>query len=482
MRRTTVAPVALLAVAALIAVLVATSGSSPYRVQLELSTATGLREGSQVKVGGVPVGKVHKLRLAKDDVVVADLALDDNDPVGPGASASVVTSNLLGSKFIQLDRGDVGRPLPSGTRLPASRVDYPVDLDQVLNVLDPDTRTRLQVLLNEAGTAVTGRQEDLSATLRLLPPSLKGGAKLLAELNTDNGSLERLVKNASGVVDRVTGERRQLTRVIDGADGVLRTTAQRQAALRETLARAPGTLRVARRVLADMEATTVPLRPAADAIRATAPALTDTLAQLPGFQKAAEPTLQRATDVAPTLTKLAAGATPVLRRARPTLTALQSVASTSKPLTDVLRVSIDDGLGLAEGWARAIQTRDKLGHVFRGRAILPVNTLASLVARLVSQQPASAAKKAAPSLRPQRDPDPQAASTPTAPPPAGSAPKLPKLPLPHVPTVVSDVNGVLDSLLGGLKSPKAGSPPPASETSGGSTAPARDLLDFLLGP
>jgi hypothetical protein len=180
----------------------------------------------------------------------------------------------------------------------------------------------------------------------------------------------------------VAGQRKQLSRLVQVAGDTMRTTARHRIQLRRTIQDAPGTLVQARAFLADLEATTRPLGPAAQALRATAPALTTTLAQLPAFQRAAEPTLSQASATAPSLTRLARRATPVLRQAVPTLKTTADVLETAVPVTKTLRVSTDDLLGMLEGWGRAIQTRDRLGHVFRGRAAVGLETFRSAIARL----------------------------------------------------------------------------------------------------
>ena len=49
------------------------------------------------------------------------------------------------------------------TNAEGSRITPSVDLDQVLDVLDAGTRTRLRILLNEAGVALAGRRHAIQA-------------------------------------------------------------------------------------------------------------------------------------------------------------------------------------------------------------------------------------------------------------------------------------------------------------------------------
>jgi len=368
--------------AAVVAVIaISLSGARSYTVTVEMPSADGLLTGAPVKVGGVQAGTITSLGLGRHDVVKAVLSLDPKQgQIGEGARVSIVTSNLLGAKFIQLTPGDSAHPRPSGSVLPASVVSYPTDLDQILNVLDPDTRVRLQIAINELGMALTGRRADFSAALQLLPHDLSAGRELLSQVVTDNHTLAALVVHAGSFVHAVNGQRAQLIRLVDAASQTLTTTAEHQAAMAAILSRAPGTLQTTQRFLARLEITTAPLTTAAHALSATAPALTNTLAQLPSFQRAARPVLREAVAVSPALTRLGVRGTPVVRQLSPTLASLSKFLTTTPPLTSALNSSVDNILAVLEGWARAIQGRDGLGHIFHGRAVMTSSVMRSLVA------------------------------------------------------------------------------------------------------
>jgi phospholipid/cholesterol/gamma-HCH transport system substrate-binding protein len=137
-------------------------GEDPYRVRMELPNAGGLRDDSAVVIGGIQAGKVE-LSLDSARNVVAELRLDRKyAPVGRDARATIAAVNLLGIKNVVLDPGDKSRPAPDGMTLAKSRVKDATDLDQVLAVLDNDTRTRLAILINEAGATFTGRRDDFA--------------------------------------------------------------------------------------------------------------------------------------------------------------------------------------------------------------------------------------------------------------------------------------------------------------------------------
>jgi hypothetical protein len=243
----------------------------------------------------------------------------------------------------------------------------------------------------------------------------------------------------------------------------MRTTALRRADLRQTLALAPGTLASAQRFLADLRSTAAPLGPAAQAITATAPRLTATLDALPAFQQAAEPALTTAIQVAPLLTELGVQATPVVVRANPTVQALADFARASGPLSTALNVSIDDALGLVEGWARSIQGRDYIGHVFHGRALLGPEFVRSLLSQLTPR--ASNARRSPAAIATARLPLAQSTAPTSAAPSGGSNPA-------SAPT--GPARG-LSQILSGI----AGNTGSALKQTGGSLT---QLLNYLLKP
>jgi ABC-type transporter Mla subunit MlaD len=343
----------------------------------------------------------------------------------------------------------------------------------VVDVLDGDTRARLQVLINEAGTGLTGRRSDWNETLRLLGPSLADADRLVAALVRDNSSLATTVAAGSRFIERLSAERRPLSRLVDVVGATMRTTAQRRDALRLTLQKAPSALLQADRFLDDLRRTTAPLGPAARALRATAPTLSSTLARLPGFQRAAKPTLAQASRTAPALQRLGRRATPVLRRAVPTLQTTADVLGTSQPVTKTLRVSIDDVLGMLEGWGRAIQTRDRLGHVFRGRAAIGAETFRVAISKLASAMSPPPRKGSRPSKPPPAAPNaaPDQRLKPGLPDVVESPPKVPALnDLKQLTRPVGrQIGRTLEGLQGGRR-----------QESGSSAGDP--LLDFLLKP
>ncbi|MHB8694481.1 MAG: MlaD family protein [Solirubrobacteraceae bacterium] len=364
--------VTLLAAALSAVVLVSVlGGGRVYALKLALRNASGLRPGSQVLLGGVPVGTVDSLGVNVRGVVIAELHLNsDQVHVGRGASASIVAANLLGEEYVALKPGDSSSPLPSGTILPQSATAVPTELDQIVNVLNGSTRARLAVLLHEAGIAVAGRRSDIAAILRQFPLSLTAATALLRTMVQNTHTLADLVTSSDQFISRMNAYGAPLKHVIGAAAGAARTLATRSQALREAVRGAPATLITIRTFLHNLGNTAGNLRMPVGELATDAQPLNQLLAAVKPFTRAAVPTLNRAAAVAPTLTQLARRATPTVAAAVPTLASLQRIAGLAQPLSAWVGLSAQDIIGIMNGWSRAIQFRDGVSHVFNANIYL----------------------------------------------------------------------------------------------------------------
>lgn len=374
---------ALLGLAGAAFALVITSVDQGYRVRVQMADAAGLRKDFLVKIAGAPVGKVLDVGLDDEDHALALLDIDEGAaPIGADARAAIRASNLLGEKYVDLTPGSLADPVPSGSTIPLTRASTPSDLDDVLSVLDPDTRVALGAFLVGQGDALVGRGKDLADTLVEMPPALDAAQKLVAGLSEDNRALGSLVERSDRIAASLVPERQALGRLITSAEGAFVSIDSRRTALGAALESGPAAVRELREALVELERAAGPLGPASRGLEATAAPLTDTLRELPSFVNAARPTLRTARSVAPMLGRLAREASPVVNRLGPAGKSLRTFAKSLRPVSNLLDDGVADTLGVLQGWARSIQNRDGVGHVFRVSVELGgdmLNTLDSYV-------------------------------------------------------------------------------------------------------
>jgi phospholipid/cholesterol/gamma-HCH transport system substrate-binding protein len=405
-------------------------GDDGYTVKAEFKDSAGLRKNSDVKIGGVPGGKITKIDLTDRDTALVTMKLRDGAvPIGTGATADARPVNLLGEKYVDLRPGDLKRTVDSGTTIPLDRTDAPVELDEIIDTLDPTTRGRLRVLINEAGVGLRGRGSDFNALLDRMPSSLREGRELMASFAADTTQLKRLASTGDRVLKSFADGGGDLADLVDSGQRALRVTAANREDLGATIDQAPGTLRQLQATLSTLDTAAGRLKPAARELQRTAPPLTEALDRLPDLEDDARPTLATVKDVSPDLSRLGRKGTPVVGRLRLPARELERFSTVFDPLSRVLDAQVKPLLRMMEGWTRTIQVRDNAGHVFRTEAVVDEELLSHIPSRLANagqqadrpQDPGPAAGADGAELK-RKDPGTSAATTPTAPAPTSPGP------------------------------------------------------------
>jgi phospholipid/cholesterol/gamma-HCH transport system substrate-binding protein len=207
-----------------------------YHVTAMFKSPTDLIVGDDVSLAGVRVGQVQSLHpMAGSTAVVITVRNQKVVPLFADARAVLREKNLLGERYIALNRGSDSAPIPSGGTINEDHTLTPVEVDQVLNALDPQVRDRLDIVINSLGQATAGRGEDLNASagdLSTLALDLQSIAGTLAS-NSDH--LDALILDLRKVVETIAAWHAQFRALIADWDNVMATLASREAALQGTV-------------------------------------------------------------------------------------------------------------------------------------------------------------------------------------------------------------------------------------------------------
>lgn len=476
-----------------------------YTVKAIFNDSGGITKNSDVKIGGVPAGSISDIELTKDDKALVTMKLDEGDPIGAGARANSRPVNLLGEKYIELMPGDMRQKQPSGVTIPVERTARPVELDDMLNILQPNVRARLRIIFNEVGIALGDRGRDLNRTLETLPPALDEAQKFVGDFSADNGALKRSIEASDRVLGSFNRENESLKALVSSATGTLRITADKRKQIGATLREAPGTLSQLQTTLTDLGASARELEPMSREVRNAAPLLTTTLDRLPDFQKDAEPALEAARRSADPLRELGRQGTGPVRRLNPVLGRLDTFAQRLKPVVDI--ADKEEGLAglfnVMNNWANVVQPTDGLGHTFGTQITVDRSLVTNLVERYLTiigkNKKKSGGNAPLKSTPPPSSIGDKPINIPSAPNPVKldlpetiKLPDLPKLvqklPVPkEVKKLLQNVTGTVDEVLEqiqtilgktgllGNKNQQQGSDPNAK-------GPTGKLIDYLLGP
>jgi phospholipid/cholesterol/gamma-HCH transport system substrate-binding protein len=184
----------------------------PYRLTAVFSSGDGILPKNEVYVDGVRVGRVDDVQAVGGQARVS-MTIDDAHalPLYRDSGAEVRKKNLLNETYVELSRGTgAAGEMASGGLIPLEHTLTPVAIDQVLAILDPQTRDRLQLLLGSAGQALAGRGTDLNAeasSTNRLVGSLNGPA---AELATRRQQLQNVVLELQRLYTTLAGQRDQV--------------------------------------------------------------------------------------------------------------------------------------------------------------------------------------------------------------------------------------------------------------------------------
>jgi len=208
-----------------------------YRFEVAFPEATQLAAEADVRVAGVQVGKVReKYREAGGNATVAVIEVDPKyAPIASDAKAILRQKTLLGETYVEMTTGTGSAPpVPEGGRLNPRGVQGTVELDEILNTLDPYTQAAFRTWQQSLADGVKGRGQDLNDALGNLPGFIESGGELLDVLDEQRASLRGLVKNTGVVFEAVTQREDQLSKLISSGDTVFTAIQREKEAFAET--------------------------------------------------------------------------------------------------------------------------------------------------------------------------------------------------------------------------------------------------------
>jgi phospholipid/cholesterol/gamma-HCH transport system substrate-binding protein len=154
--------VAVVAASALVG-LVLLGGGGGYHVKLRFLNAGQLVKGNPVQVGGVPVGSVEGIRISDDGQAEIEVSIDDEHaPLRRGARAEVrqFSQSGLANRYIDLKLPPhTEAEIPDGGVIGTDHTVTQVDLDELYNTLDAETRRSLQAFFRGSADQFRGRAQ-----------------------------------------------------------------------------------------------------------------------------------------------------------------------------------------------------------------------------------------------------------------------------------------------------------------------------------
>jgi phospholipid/cholesterol/gamma-HCH transport system substrate-binding protein len=236
-----------------------------YRISADFPEATTLAVESDVRIGGVNVGKVKEMelapagdRVAGEDATRVTMEIDPEfAPISEDARAILRQKTLLGETYVELTAGTAAGEevapvslgagsassdaeadgidaLPEGGHLASSQVQEATQIDEIFNALDERTRESFQRWQANAAVAVAGRGLDLNDAFGNLSPFIVDSSNVLETLERQKAALKGVVRDTGTVFEALTARDRELAQVITNSNDTFGALASQDRALAES--------------------------------------------------------------------------------------------------------------------------------------------------------------------------------------------------------------------------------------------------------
>ncbi|MBO0680946.1 virulence factor Mce family protein [Mycolicibacterium sp. S2-37] len=201
-------------------------------------STVGLYPGDEVRIVGVPVGKIDKIEPRAEDVKVT-MTLDNGVKVPADAQALIISPNLVAARFIQLTPAYTGGPaMENDGSIGLDRTAVPVEWDEV--------KEQLTALSSQLGPQNGSMQGPLSAFIDQAADTFDGNGdsfrQALRELSQTAGRLGDsrtdlfgTVRNLQVLVNALANSNEQIVQFSDHVASVSQVLADSTADLDNTL-------------------------------------------------------------------------------------------------------------------------------------------------------------------------------------------------------------------------------------------------------
>lgn len=254
-----------------------------YRVHVQVPEAANLATEADVRISGVPVGKV-KSKKADPKNATTDVVLEIDHkyaPIPKDTEAILRQKTLLGETYVELAPGDKSSgTIPDGGSIQRSRVAPTVELDEIFRAFDPKTRDAFQRWMISQGKVFGNRGPELNDALGNLAPFAEDFGTLTQILNENATDVRRLIRNTGSVFGALTERQGQLRELVVNSNRVFETTARRNRELAQTFLILPTFLDESRKTLIATTKFANNTNPLVTQLRPAAVQLSPTLIQL----------------------------------------------------------------------------------------------------------------------------------------------------------------------------------------------------------
>ena len=340
--------------------------------------AAQVTRGSDVRISGVPVGRVAGTETGESNIDVEIEVEDRFAPIRADTRAIVRYKTLLGESFVALTAGDPkSPPLPDGGTLERSQAEPTVQIDELLGVFDRHTRADFKRFLVDLSAALEGRGETFSNALGNAGPTLDDLATLVGVLDRQRTSVRRIVRDGGLALTAIGSREGDLQDLVTAGNAVFSETAARNRELTAAVRAFPPFLGELRATLPQVEQVAEDAAPILNRLRPVAHLLRPALEGVDRLSPELEGLLREVDPLIPLANRGLPAANRMIRATRPLVRVLYPAGRELAPVLDYINLYKGEILGGIAGAASATQGSFRLADGSRQRYVRVVPPITS---------------------------------------------------------------------------------------------------------
>jgi phospholipid/cholesterol/gamma-HCH transport system substrate-binding protein len=214
-------------------------GKGGWRLNADFAAAEGLVPEADVALNGVKVGRVVGIAGHPTSATV-EMAINSDIRLRQDVKAVVRPKTQIGEKFVELIRQpNSSAPYAGeGYTIPRLQTGSAVEIDDVINNMDPQARAAFTETLRQLGVAVDGQSRNLNDSLPPLADMAANFRPLASTADARQTEIDRILTDLNTIMQALADEQDALGHLIDDGNTVYGAVARRDQALAGTVQQA----------------------------------------------------------------------------------------------------------------------------------------------------------------------------------------------------------------------------------------------------
>jgi phospholipid/cholesterol/gamma-HCH transport system substrate-binding protein len=183
------------------------------------SNVSGLRPGQFVRASGVEVGKVSAVRPVDGGRrALVDFTVDRSLPLYQSTTAAIRYQDLIGNRYLDLNKGDSDKKLPAGATIPLDRTQPALDLDALIGGFKPVFRALDPQKVNTIAQSLITVFQGQGGTINDI---LDQTAQLTSALAGRDQAIGEVIKNLNIVLDTTVRHQHEFDQTVNNFEALI---------------------------------------------------------------------------------------------------------------------------------------------------------------------------------------------------------------------------------------------------------------------